>query len=190
LYDTIQFKGQGSFKNIDLQLGFSDCRVHHNALLESNSQSKLDRLRQLHTLDMTEHDIDRSKYYEEIGVDGNTSHNCLVEWNDIHKSQSWVNFFTLSLSNPIPIISFARHNEYLEKIPLCHLIPYCKPKPSTIVAKVQKASARPTFINYKFGIQVPRRIKNAIHLDKKNGNSLWEEAIKTELKRLQIIRHS
>jgi hypothetical protein len=35
-----------------------------------------------------------------------------------------------------------------------------------------------------FGIQVPKGIKNAIDLDKKNGNQLWQEAIKTELKQL------
>jgi hypothetical protein len=31
---------------------------------------------------------------------------------------------------------------------------------------------------------VPRGIKNAIYLDKKNGNNLWQEANKTELKQL------
>jgi hypothetical protein len=36
----------------------------------------------------------------------------------------------------------------------------------------------------KFGIQVPKGIKNAINWDKKNGNNLREEAIKTELKQL------
>jgi hypothetical protein len=39
-------------------------------------------------------------------------------------------------------------------------------------------------IKYKFGIQVPKGIKNSIKLDKKNGNPLWQEAIKTELKQL------
>jgi hypothetical protein len=37
----------------------------------------------------------------------------------------------------------------------------------------------------KNGIQVPKGIKNAIDLDKKNGNQLWQEAIKTELKQLK-----
>ena len=49
---------------------------------------------------------------------------------------------------------------------------------------IQKVSANPTGIKYKFGIQVPKGIKNAINLDKKNGNNLWEEAIRTELKQL------
>jgi hypothetical protein len=35
---------------------------------------------------------------------------------------------------------------------------------------------------HKFCIQVPKGIKDAIDLDKKNGNKLWQEAIKTEFK--------
>jgi hypothetical protein len=41
-----------------------------------------------------------------------------------------------------------------------------------------------TSIKYKFGIQIPRGIKNAIHLDNKYGNNLWQKAIKTDLKQL------
>ena len=52
------------------------------------------------------------------------------------------------------------------------------------ITRVYKASSSPTGIKYKFGIQVPKGIKNAINLDKKNGNNLWEKAIKTELKQL------
>jgi hypothetical protein len=37
---------------------------------------------------------------------------------------------------------------------------------------------------YQFGIWFPEAIKDAIDLDKKNGNQLWQEAIKTELKQL------
>ena len=86
MHDTIAFKSQENIKNIEPQLGFSECRVYHNALLESYSQSKLDRLRQLHTLDMTEDDKNRSwectkilKYGEEIGVDAKASA-IVVKW--------------------------------------------------------------------------------------------------------------
>ena len=102
----------------------------------------------------------------------------------MNKSHSWVNFFALSLSNPTPIISFSRNNEYLDKVSFCHLITYCKSKPSTSITKIQKVSANTTVIKDKFGIQVPKGIKNAINLDKKNGNNLWEKASKTELKQL------
>src|SRR5688572_32283249 len=33
----------------------------------------------------------------------------------------------------------------------------------------------------KFGIEVPRGYKDALRLDEQNGNTLWQDAIKTEL---------
>jgi hypothetical protein len=51
------------------------------------------------------------------------------------------------------------------------------------IARIFKASS-PAGIKYKFGIQVPKVIKNAIDLDKKNGNQLWQETIKRQLKQL------
>ena len=44
---------------------------------------------------------------------------------------------------------------------------------------------------YKFGIEVPRLVKHALELDAKNGNTLWRDAIMTELKQLddsQVFR--
>ena len=34
-------------------------------------------------------------------------------------------------------------------------------------------------------MEVPRSVNHALQLDKKNGNTLWEDAIKTELKMLE-----
>ena len=109
--------------------------MYHNVLIKSNSQIYFDRLCQIHYLDKAEEDRDREnswecskvlKYYEDRGEDGNIHDNLLVDWNDINKIRSWVNFFALSLSNPIPIISFARNNNLLHKMPFCHLTQYCK----------------------------------------------------------------
>jgi hypothetical protein len=88
------------------------------------------------------------------------------------KSQSWVNVSALSLSNTTLVISFARNQNLLNKI---HLMK---------ITRIHTAPTNPTAIKYKFGIHVPKGIKNAINLDKKNGNNLWEEAIKTKLKQL------
>jgi hypothetical protein len=95
-----------------------------------------------------------------------------------------VNYLALSLSNPKLIISFARNNNILDKMPFCHLIQYCRLNTAGDMARILKVSTSPAGIKYKFGIQVPKGIKNAIDLDKKNGNQFWQEAIKTELKQL------
>ena len=36
-------------------------------------------------------------------------------------------------------------------------------------------------IVYKFGVQIPRNVKEAYKLDKKNGNIYWAHAINCEL---------
>ena len=95
-----------------------------------------------------------------------------------------MNFFALSLSNPTLIISFARSNNSLPKMPFRHLVQYCMSKIELEKVRVYKSSATSTSVKYKFGIQVPKGIKNVINLDKKNVNNLWKEAIKTELKHL------
>ena len=42
--------------------------------------------------------------------------------------------------------------------------------------------------HFKFGVEVARTIKHALELDKKNGDSLWQEAIKTELKQINDFK--
>jgi hypothetical protein len=53
-------KGQENFTHIDLQLGVTEHQMYYSVLIKSKSQTELDRLHQLHILDMTEDDKDRS----------------------------------------------------------------------------------------------------------------------------------
>jgi hypothetical protein len=85
--------------------------------MNTKSQIDFDRLLQIHMLDDTKEDNDMSwechkvvDYCKEKGDVNNSNHKCLVEWNDINKTKSWVNYFALSLSNPTPIISFSRND--------------------------------------------------------------------------------
>ena len=192
MHDFIPLSGQRRLEDKRLQLVTSEYKMYHSVLMNSKSKIDFDRLRNLHMLDMAEESEDTSwecsrmlEYYEDRG--GNEGHhlNCLVEWRNINKTQSCVNFFALSLNNPTPIISFARSNNLLPKMPFCHLVQYCMSKTELEKARVYKSIATPIITKYKFGIQVPKGIKNAINLDMKNGNSLWQEAIKTELKQLK-----
>ena len=192
LYDAVSFQNKNNISNnieVVLQLGVTECNAYQTTLMNPKSQSQLEHLRQLHMLDKVEDDkswecVKMLKYSEEKDLDNSVQHKCLVEWNDLNKSQSWVNFFALCLSDPTPVISFAREHKLLDKRPFCHLIPYCKVKPPLDIAKIHKVTSSPTTAKYKFGIQVPKGIKNAISLDKKNNNNLWQEAIETELKQL------
>jgi hypothetical protein len=160
-------------------------------LMNTKSQVDFACLLQLHMIHDTEDDKDMScecfkvvDYFKVKGDIKSSNHKCLVEWNDINKTKSWVNYFALSLSNPKPIISFARKNNLFDKMTFCHLTQYCRSNTAVDIARILKVSTSPTGNKYKFGIQVPKGIKNEIELNKKNGNQLWQEGIKTELKQL------
>jgi hypothetical protein len=151
--------------------------------MNTKSQVDIDRLRQQHMLDKTEVDKDMSgrfcnvfEYCKEKGDENSSSHEFLVEWNDINKAKSCVIFFKLSLSIPTPIISFVGSHNHLDHIPFCHLTQYCRSRTSVDIAWIHKVSACPE--------SVPQGIKNAIELDKKSGNQLRKEFIEIELKQL------
>jgi hypothetical protein len=114
LHDATLFEEHWKSQAQDLQLGLVECKVYHNVLLNTKSQLDFYRLLQLHMLDNTGEDNYMSwechkvvDYCKEKGDVNSSNHKCLVEWNDINKTTSWVNYFALSLSNPKPIISFA-----------------------------------------------------------------------------------
>jgi hypothetical protein len=54
-------------------------------------------------------------------------------------------------------------------MPFCHLIQCCRSNTAADIARILKVSTSPAVIKYKFGIQVPKGIKNEIDLDKDNG---------------------
>jgi hypothetical protein len=120
LHDAILFQAHGKSQAQDLKLGVLECKVYHSVLMNTKSQVDFDRLIQLHMLDQTEEDNDMSweccnvvDYCKEKGDDHSSNHKCLMQWNDINKTKSWVNYFALSLINPKHIISFARNNKLL-----------------------------------------------------------------------------
>jgi hypothetical protein len=101
-----------------------------------------------------------------------------------------MNLFALSISNPKPIISYARNNKLLDQMPFCHPTQYCRPNTSVDIARILKVSTSHTGIKYTFNIQVPKGIKNAIDLDKKSGNQIWKKFLRKNSRHLLIIRHS
>jgi hypothetical protein len=178
LHDAILFQGHVKSQAQDMQLGVVECKVYHNVLLKRKSQVfDFNCLFQRHILDKTKEYNDMSwkcckvvDYRKEKGDVNSSNHKCLVEWNDINKTKSWVDYFALSLSNPKPIISFSSKNNLLDKMLFCHLTQYCRSNTAVDIARVLKVSTSPAGIKYKFGIQVSKGSKNAIDLDKKNGN--------------------
>ena len=52
-------------------------------------------------------------------------------------------------------------------------------------ARVINKVLRDMGIKYQFGVRVPRTYKEALALDKANGNTLWQDAIQKELDQIR-----
>src|SRR5687767_4920687 len=62
-------------------------------------------------------------------------------------------------------------------------VPYTMKKRQHIISKLKTKYWERT---HKYGIKVPKSVKEALRIDQENGDSLWGEAIETEMKNVRI----
>ena len=55
-----------------------------------------------------------------------------------------------------------------------------------IISIFKKRNTRYLKRNEKFGIAIPKNIKEALQLDRENGNTLWADSISTEMKNFKV----
>jgi hypothetical protein len=60
-------------------------------------------------------------------------------------------------------------------------VPFVLKKRERIIKLVKRRQARYLKRSFKFGIEVPSTVKEAYEIDKRNGNTLWADAIKKEM---------
>jgi len=58
-------------------------------------------------------------------------------------------------------------------------------KRNRIISLVRKRIPRYLKQNHKFGIKIPTSVKDALEIDKKNGNTYWADAIATKMKNVR-----
>jgi hypothetical protein len=60
-------------------------------------------------------------------------------------------------------------------------VPHVLRKHDQIISAVAKRSTRFLKRTHKFGIEIPRTVKEALELDRRNGNTIWADAIAKEM---------
>jgi hypothetical protein len=65
-------------------------------------------------------------------------------------------------------------------------VPHVLKKHDRIISLVRKRTTRYLKQTHKFGIEVPKTVKEALDLDRKNGNTLWVDAIAKQMKEVCI----
>jgi hypothetical protein len=100
------------------------------------------------------------------------------------RSSSWVNLADLKESHPIEVAEYAKFIGIDHEPAYNWWVPHVLKKRDRIILLVKKRS--PRFLKQTHGIEVPKTVKEALELDKKNGNTLWADAIAKEMKDVRV----
>ena len=105
-----------------------------------------------------------------------------VEWKD--GTRSWERLADLKESNPIEVSEYAvaQHNIDGEAA-FAWWVPFTLKRRKRIIAAVNKRYHKRT---HKFGIEVPKTYEDCVRIDRENGNTLWQGAIRKEMSKVRV----
>ena len=99
---------------------------------------------------------------------------------------SWENLADLKESHPIETANYAKILGIDHEPAFNWWVPHVLKKRDRIISLVRKQNPRYLKRTHKFGIKLPKTVKEAFELDKKNGNTLWAEAIAKEMRDVHV----
>jgi hypothetical protein len=102
------------------------------------------------------------------------------QWKD--GSTSWENLANLKESHPIETAKYAKVLGIDHKPAFNWWVPHVLRKRDRIISLVRKWNPCYLIQTHIFGIELPKTVKEALELDKKNGNTFWADAIAKEMK--------
>mmetsp|Transcript_20329 Transcript_20329/g.42624 ORF Transcript_20329/g.42624 Transcript_20329/m.42624 type:complete len:1867 (-) Transcript_20329:137-5737(-) len=116
-----------------------------------------------------------------------SSWNVLLDFDD--GTQSWEPVNVVGKDDPISLARYAQENDLLNKPGWKFLRKIARRlRFAQVAINAANRRSNPSQVRYKFGVRIPRNYKEAVFLDEQNGNTLWQDAIKLELKQLQSYR--
>ena len=84
----------------------------------------------------------------------------------------------LKESNTVDVAEFAKAKGLMDEPAFDWWVPFVLKKRDVIISKMK---ARLRKASHKFGIKVPRSVKEALVFDETNGNTFWQDAIAKEM---------
>ena len=104
----------------------------------------------------------------------------LIQWKD--GTTSWVSLKECKNTNPIRVAEYAVANKIAEEPAFNWWVNQTLKKRDRIIKKVRtRFMAKAT----KYGIQLPRTVKEALEIDAATGTTFWRDAIKKEMKNVE-----
>ena len=105
-----------------------------------------------------------------------------VQWKGGHTT--WEKLCDLKESYPIQVAEYAKASGIQSEPAFAWWTEHVLKKRDRIIAKVTK---RYNKVTHKFGIELPTSVEHAYEIDKKNGNTLWRDAIAQEMENVNHL---
>ncbi|KAI2495086.1 Reverse transcriptase (RNA-dependent DNA polymerase) [Fragilaria crotonensis] len=103
-------------------------------------------------------------------------------WLGTHQSTTWVTLKDMKEAYPVQSAEYAVQARIAEEPAFAWWAPHTLKKRNRIIAKVKSKYWLRT---HKFGIRIPKSVKEAREIDAENGNTYWWDAILKEMKNVR-----
>ena len=104
-----------------------------------------------------------------------------VLWKD--GSEQWIPLRQLKESHPIEVAEYVKMIGIDDEPAFKWWVPFTLRKKDMIISSINSRTRR---VTHKYGIELPSTVEEAFMIDKKNGNSLWRDAINKEMENLKV----
>ena len=104
-----------------------------------------------------------------------------VLWKD--GSTSWERLADLKESNPVECAEYAVANKLTNQPAFAWWVPFTLKTRNRIIAAVNSRYAKKS---HKFGLELPKSVKEALAIDARNGDTAWYDAINKEMKNVKV----
>ena len=104
-----------------------------------------------------------------------------IEWKD--GTTTWERLADLKESNPVEVAEYAIAQGIQDEPAFLWWVPYTIQRRNRIIAAVNKRYHKRM---HKFGIEVPKTYDECVRLDRENNNTLWQDAVRQEMKKVRV----
>ena len=104
-----------------------------------------------------------------------------VRWKD--GSANWVDMKDLKDSYPVQLAEYAINNAIQDQPAFAWWVGPTLRRKSRIIAAVNKRYHKRT---HKFGLELPKSVKEALEIDRQTGTTHWRDALDLEMKNVRV----
>ena len=98
-------------------------------------------------------------------------------------TSTWIPLKDAKNSHPLQVAEFAVANRISKEPAFAWWVPHVLKKRNSIICKVK---SRYWLKTTKYGFELPKTGKEALDIDKRNGNTLWQKAIQEEMANVMV----